>query len=288
MSDNKKNKSFLKRWRFRYRFVILNSESFEEYLSFNISKLNLFVLLCVAIAFLMVSTVVVIAYSPLKEYIPGYTTTEIRRQVVALNLLSDSLNNELSNQEIYLENIKNIIEGRDVDTSIKTLVFSNITQDSVAFDKTPEDSMLRVQVESEEKFNFFEYNDINSQNIEKMLFFTPVNGLITQSYNFDEKHYGVDVVTKEKELIKSVLSGIVVFASWTFETGHVIVIQHENNLLSVYKHNSVLLKEQGESIEAGEAVAIIGNSGKWSTGPHLHFELWYNNNPVDPEQYILF
>lgn len=288
MSDNKKNKSFLKRWRFRYRFVILNSESFEEYLSFNISKLNLFVLLCVAIAFLMVSTVVVIAYSPLKEYIPGYTTTEIRRQVVALNLLSDSLNNELSNQEIYLENIKNIIEGRDVDTSIKTLVFSNITQDSVAFDKTPEDSMLRVQVESEEKFNFFEYNDINSQNIEKMLFFTPVNGLITQSYNFDEKHYGVDVVTKEKELIKSVLSGIVVFASWTFETGHVIVIQHENNLLSVYKHNSVLLKEQGESVEAGEAVAIIGNSGKWSTGPHLHFELWYNNNPVDPEQYILF
>tara|TARA_A100001035_G_scaffold126470_1_gene99515 strand:- start:597 stop:1463 length:867 start_codon:yes stop_codon:yes gene_type:complete len=288
MSDNKKNKSFLKRWRFRYRFVILNSESFEEYLSFNISKLNLFVLLCVAIAFLMVSTVVVIAYSPLKEYIPGYTTTEIRRQVVALNLLSDSLNNELSNQEIYLENIKNIIEGRDVDTSIKTLVFSNIIQDSVAFDKTPEDSMLRVQVESEEKFNFFEYNDVNSQNIEKMLFFTPVNGLITQSYNFDEKHYGVDVVTKEKELIKSVLSGIVVFASWTFETGHVIVIQHENNLLSVYKHNSVLLKEQGESIEAGEAVAIIGNSGKWSTGPHLHFELWYNNNPVDPEQYILF
>ncbi len=288
MSDNKKNKSFLKRWRFRYRFVILNSESFEEYLSFNISKLNLFVLLCVAIAFLMVSTVVVIAYSPLKEYIPGYTTTEIRRQVVALNLLSDSLNNELSNQEIYLENIKNIIEGRDVDTSIKTLVFSNITQDSVAFDKTPEDSMLRVQVESEEKFNFFEYNDVNSQNIEKMLFFTPVNGLITQSYNFDEKHYGVDVVTKEKELIKSVLSGIVVFASWTFETGHVIVIQHENNLLSVYKHNSVLLKEQGETIEAGEAVAIIGNSGKWSTGPHLHFELWYNNNPVDPEQYILF
>ena len=288
MSDNNKNKSFLKRWRFRYRFVILNSESFEEYLSFNISKLNLFVLLCVAIAFLMVSTVVVIAYSPLKEYIPGYTTTEIRRQVVALNLLSDSLNNELSNQEIYLENIKNIIEGRDVDTSIKTLVFSNITQDSVAFDKTPEDSMLRVQVESEEKFNFFEYNDVNSQNIEKMLFFTPVNGLITQSYNFDEKHYGVDVVTKEKELIKSVLSGIVVFASWTFETGHVIVIQHENNLLSVYKHNSVLLKEQGESIEAGEAVAIIGNSGKWSTGPHLHFELWYNNNPVDPEQYILF
>ena len=288
MSGNKKNKSFLKKWRFRYRFVILNSESFEEYLSFNISKLNLFVLLCVAIAFLMVSTVVVIAYSPLKEYIPGYTTTEIRRQVVALNLLSDSLNNELSNQEIYLENIKNIIEGRDVDTSIKTLVFSNIIQDSVAFDKTPEDSMLRVQVESEEKFNFFEYNDVSSQKIEKMLFFTPVNGLITQSYNFDEKHYGVDVVTKEKELIKSVLSGIVVFASWTFETGHVIVIQHENNLLSVYKHNSVLLKEQGESIEAGEAVAIIGNSGKWSTGPHLHFELWYNNNPVDPEQYILF
>ena len=288
MSGHKKHSSFLKRWRFKYRFVILNSESFEEYLSFNISKLNLFILSCVTITLLMLGTAFVIAFSPLKEYIPGYTSTEIRRQVVALNMLSDSLSNELANRETYLKNIKNIIEGRGVDTSLAPLVSSNTTQENIAFYKTPEDSLLRIQVESEERFNFFEYTNVDNQNIEKILFFTPVKGLITQSFNVDQKHFGVDVVAKDKELIKSVLSGMVVFAAWTFETGHVMAIQHENNLISFYKHNSVLLKKQGEMVEVGEAVAIIGNSGKWSTGPHLHFELWHNNKPVDPEQYILF
>jgi len=288
MSGHKKYNSFLKRWRFKYRFVILNSESFKEYLSFNISKLNLFILSCVITTFLMLGTAVVIAFSPLKEYIPGYTSTEIRRQVVALNILSDSLSNELSNREAYLKNIKNIIEGRGIDTSLAPITPSNTTQENTAVEKAPEDSLLRIQVESEERFNFFEYTNVDNQNIEKILFFTPVKGLITQSFNVDEKHYGVDVVAKEKELIKSVLGGVVVFASWTFETGHVMAIQHENNLISLYKHNSVLLKKQGETVEVGEAVAIIGNSGKWSTGPHLHFELWHNNKPVDPEQYILF
>ena len=148
--------------------------------------------------------------------------------------------------------------------------------------------MLREQVEAEERFNFFGYTSVGNQSIEKLLFFLPVKGLITESFNIEDKHYGVDVVTKENELIKSTLNGVVVMSSWTSETGHVIVIQHENNLLSVYKHNSVLLKDQGERVEAGEAIAIIGNSGKWSSGPHLHFELWHNNKPVDPEQYILF
>ena len=288
MSDHKNHSSFLNRWRFKYRFVVLNSESFEEYLSFNISKLNLFILSCVTITLLMLGTAFVIAFSPLKEYIPGYTSTEIRRQVVALNMLSDSLSNELANRETYLKNIKNIIEGRGVDTSLAPLVSSNTIQENIAFYKTPEDSLLRIQVESEERFNFFEYTNVDNQNIEKILFFTPVKGLITQSFNVDQKLFGVDVVAKDKELIKSVLSGMVVFAAWTFETGHVMAIQHENNLISFYKHNSVLLKKQGEMVGVGEAVAIIGNSGKWSTGPHLHFELWHNNKPVDPEQYILF
>ena len=160
--------------------------------------------------------------------------------------------------------------------------------EDINFEKTLEDSLLREQVEAEEKFNFFGYTNVDNQSIEKLLFFLPVKGLVTESFNIEDKHYGVDVVTKENELIKSTLNGVVVMSSWTSETGHVIAIQHENNLLSVYKHNSVLLKDQGERVEAGEAIAIIGNSGKWSSGPHLHFELWYNNNPVDPEQYILF
>ena len=288
MSKDKKKNSFWNRWRFKYRFVILNSENFEERLSFNISRLNVFLLSCITITLLMGCTALVIAFSPLREYIPGYTSTNIRRQMVTLNQLSDSLNTELINRERYLQNIKNIIEGRDIDTNTSSNWQRISTQEDITVERTPEDSLLREHVEAEEKFNFFGTTSMDNQSVEKLLFFVPVQGLVTQSFNIEEEHYGVDVVTKENELIKSTLNGVVVFSSWTSETGHVIAIQHENNLLSVYKHNSVLLKSQGERVEAGEAVAIIGNSGKWSSGPHLHFEIWYNNNPVDPEQYILF
>ena len=288
MSKDKKKNSFWNRWRFKYRFVILNSENFEERLSFNISRLNVFLLSCITITLLMGGTALVIAFSPLREYIPGYTSTNIRRQMVTLNQLSDSLNTELINRERYLQNIKNIIEGRDIDTNTSSNWQRISPQEDITVERTPEDSLLREHVEAEEKFNFFGTTSMDNQSVEKLLFFVPVQGLVTQSFNIEEEHYGVDVVTKENELIKSTLNGVVVFSSWTSETGHVIAVQHENNLLSVYKHNSVLLKSQGERVEAGEAVAIIGNSGKWSSGPHLHFEIWYNNNPVDPEQYILF
>jgi murein DD-endopeptidase MepM/ murein hydrolase activator NlpD len=288
MSKDKKKISFWNRWRFKYRFVILNSENFEERLSFNISRLNVFLLSCVTITLLMGGTALVIAFSPLREYIPGYTSTNIRRQMVTLNQLSDSLNTELINRERYLQNIKNIIEGRDIDTNTSSSWKRMSAQEEVTVDRTPEDSLLREQVEAEEKFNFFGTTNMDNQSVENLLFFVPVKGLVTQSFNIEDEHYGVDIVTKENELIKSTLSGVVVFSSWTSETGNVIAVQHENNLLSIYKHNSVLLKDQGERVVAGEAIAIIGNSGKWSSGPHLHFELWYNNNPVNPEQYILF
>jgi murein DD-endopeptidase MepM/ murein hydrolase activator NlpD len=268
MSKDKKKNSFWNRWRFKYRFVILNSENFEERLSFNISRLNVFLLSCVTITLLMGGTALVIAFSPLREYIPGYTSTNIRRQVVTLNQLSDSLNTELINRSSSWKRMS--------------------AQEETTVDRTPEDSLLREQVEAEEKFNFFGTTNMDNQSVENLLFFVPVKGLVTQSFNIEDEHYGVDIVTKENELIKSTLSGVVVFSSWTSETGNVIAVQHENNLLSIYKHNSVLLKDQGERVVAGEAIAIIGNSGKWSSGPHLHFELWYNNNPVNPEQYILF
>jgi murein DD-endopeptidase MepM/ murein hydrolase activator NlpD len=236
----------------------------------------------------MGGTTLVIAFSPLREYIPGYTSTNIRRQMVDLNQLSDSLSTELANRERYLQNIRNIVQGRAIDTNNTNTIKSLPTQLELTIEKTPEDSLLREQVEAEERFNFLGSTTIEKQNIENLLFFQPVKGLITQSFNLDEDHFGVDIVSKENELIKNTLNGVVVFSSWTSQTGNVIAVQHENNLLSIYKHNSVLLKNQGETVEAGEAIAIIGNSGKWTSGPHLHFELWYNNRAVDPEQYILF
>ena len=199
MSGNKKNNSFWNRWRFKYRFVILNSENFEEKLSFNISRLNVLLLTCISITLLMGGTALVIAFSPLREYIPGYTSTNIRRQMVSLNLLSDSLNNELANRERYLQNIKNIIEGNPIDTKPADSVNNFSSQMELTVEKTIEDSLLREQVESEEKFNFLGSTTVEKQNIENLLFFKPVNGLITESFNADDEHYGIDVVSKEND-----------------------------------------------------------------------------------------
>ena len=288
MSDGNKKQSFWKRWRFKYRFVILNSETFEERLAFNMSRLNVFLLTCVSLTLLIGGTTLIIAFSPLREYIPGYTSTNIRRQMVSLNQLSDSLKIKLDSRERYLQNIRNIIEGVPVDTTDFYLPEKTSVQNDGAVERVYEDSMLRERIESEDRFNFFSSENSENSSIEKLLFFKPVDGLVTQSFNADEEHYGVDVVSKENELIKSTLSGMVVFSSWTSETGNVIAIQHANNFISIYKHNSALLKQQGESVEVGESIAIIGNSGKWSSGPHLHFELWHNNQAVNPENYILF
>ncbi|MGC6471059.1 MAG: M23 family metallopeptidase [Flavobacteriales bacterium] len=287
MSENKQKQSFWKRWRFKYRFVILNSETFEERLVFNLSRLNIFLLACVSMTLLIAGTTLIIAFSSLREYIPGYTSTDIRRQMVSLNQLSDSLKTELDNRGLYLRNIKNIVQGLPVDSVNVEFRETVTTQSEEVIDRIAEDSLLRVKIESEDKFNFFSSDQTVSPN-KNIVFFKPVNGLVSQSFNANEKHYGVDVVSKEKEVIKSVSSGIVVFSSWTSETGNVIAIQHENNFLSIYKHNSVLLKEQGELVEVGDPIAVIGNSGKFTSGPHLHFELWHNNQAVDPEKYILF
>ena len=288
MLDENKKHSFWKRWRFKYRFVVLNSETFEERLAFNISRLNVFLLTCISLTLLIGGTILIIAFSPLREYIPGYTSTNIRRQMVTLNQLSDSLKIKLESRERYLQNIRNIIEGVPVDTADFYLSEKTSVEVDGAVERVYEDSMLRERIESEDRFNFFNSEISENSSTEKLLFFKPVDGLVTQSFNADEKHYGIDVVSKENELIKSTLGGIVVFSSWTSETGNVIAIQHANNFVSIYKHNSALLKQQGEMVVVGESIAVIGNSGKWSSGPHLHFELWHNNQAVNPENYILF
>jgi len=149
---------------------------------------------------------------------------------------------------------------------------------------------LRVSFENQTKFNLFPRNEIMAGNVQiySQNFFKPLNGIITAKFAPLEKHYGIDIVAPHNDAVKSVLDGTVIMAAWTLETGYVIVIQHAGNLISVYKHNAVLLKQEGDFVKAGEPIAIAGNSGEISTGPHLHFELWYNGNPVNPTNYINF
>lgn len=287
MSKETNKQSFWGRWRFKYRFVVQNSDTFEERLVFKLSRLNVFLVVCCLFSVLIGGTTLIIAYSPLKEFIPGYTSTDIRRNIFTLNELSDSLAHELESRERYLQNIRNIIRGVPVEDANTNVNDSVVVFTDSQVQRSAEDSLLRERIEEEERFNFINTTD-EFKDIESMVFFKPINGIVTQSFDQHSKHYGVDVVSKENEVIKSVLDGVVVFSSWTSEAGHVIAVQHEHNFLSVYKHNSMLLKEQGDMVVFGDPIAIIGNSGKFSSGPHLHFELWHNNRAVNPEKYIIF
>lgn len=287
----KKKRTLWERLTAPYRLVLLNDETFEEVTSFRLTRMNVYVLASTIFVILVLVTVSAIVYTPMKEYIPGYADVNMRRNVMDLAMRSDSLEKKLQSNDRYLQNIRRIINGDVPVTSVyDTITASSGKYDSIKLDRvSPAEQELRSQVEDEEKFRVNNSNVANTaSSIRSFHFFTPVKGYITAPFDSKKEHYGVDIVAPLNEPIKATLDGIVVFAGWTVETGNVIAIQHENNLLSIYKHNSVLLKQQGDFVKAGDVIAIIGNTGELTTGPHLHFEIWYKGLPLNPSDYIVF
>lgn len=289
MAKDKRDKDRLvNKLRSKYRLVILNDDTFEEKLSFKLSRLNVFLVTGLSAIFLIAGTIVLIAFTPLREYIPGYSSTALRKQAFQLALSTDSLAQQLEYQNLYIKNVQSIINGDfPADMSNEEMMDSTLKKAQIDLSISEKDSLLRKQVEEEERFSV-PVESSGRLKTTNLNFFTPLKGLITQSFNPEEDHLGIDVVSKENEVIKSALGGRVIFSEWTAETGYVIIIQHPERFTSVYKHNSALLKKQGEEVDTGEPIAIIGNSGELSSGPHLHFELWYEGYPVDPEEYIFF
>lgn len=290
--EEKKKQSFWSKIRNRYRLVVLNDDTFEEQLSYKLTPLNIVVLVGAVTIFMITLTVSLVAFTSLREYIPGYgAEISNRKNLINLTLRADSLEYELSLRSAVLENLKNVMSGNISADSISLMHIENANKKVEIVNTSPSkaDSIFRTQVESRDKYSLsFSENKTNKEGISNFFFFTPVKGMVTASFNTMQEHYGVDIAAKEDEPIKAVLDGTVLFAGWTTETGNTIQIQHSNNLVSVYKHNSVLLKKTGQYVKAGEAVAVIGNSGEQTTGPHLHFELWYNGNAIDPQEYIVF
>jgi murein DD-endopeptidase MepM/ murein hydrolase activator NlpD len=273
-----------------YRLVLLNDETFEEVTSFRLTRMNVYVLASTIFVILVAITVSAIVYTPLKEYIPGYADVNMRRNVIELTVRSDSLEKVLAGNQRYLENIRRIITGDLPSTSL----FDTSGAAPVYYDSinpalvSPEEQQLRSEVEEEERYRVTAGGGFTSQpaSARSFLFFTPVKGYITEPFNARKQHYGIDIVAPQNEPVKAALDGIVVFSGWTVETGNVIALQHRSNLLSIYKHNSALLKEEGDPVKAGDVIAIIGNTGELTTGPHLHFEIWHNGLPLDPAQYL--
>ena len=288
----KKKRSFFQKLKNKYRMVIMNDETFEERLSFRLSRMNVFVVAVAGIILLIFITTYIIAFTPLREYIPGYGSSESNRNIRELMLKADSLEEDIKNKDLFLFNIRNIIEGKEIVSKLPEKPDSAATAyDKISFTKSKEDSILRKEMEKQDQYNIAvtEYPTTSSvSSISNFFFFTPLKGMITNNYNPTEEHHGIDIVAAKNEAIKATLDGTVIFAGWTLKTGYTIAIQHQDNLISVYKHNSALLKKEGDYLKAGEAIAIIGETGELSTGPHLHFELWYDGVSVNPADYIVF
>jgi murein DD-endopeptidase MepM/ murein hydrolase activator NlpD len=287
---NKPKRKLSQRLSDKYRLIIYNDNTFEEVGFIRLKGFNLLWILG-ALGFILVSlTFILVAYTSVRELIPGYPDSKLRREIVLNALRLDSLQHDIEMRDKYFVNINNIIAGRDPldrgNAKSETIKTKNIK-----FTKSEKDSLLRKQIEEEEQFNltFSQHSkQQSSTNLSQIHFFTPLRGVITSSFNQTTNHYGTDIVAGPNEVIKAALDGTVILATWTLETGYVIQIQHENNLVSIYKHNAELLKKAGSHVEAGEPIAIVGNSGELTTGPHLHFELWYNGRPINPEDYIVF
>jgi murein DD-endopeptidase MepM/ murein hydrolase activator NlpD len=230
-----------------------------------------------------------VAFTPLREFIPGYADVNLRRNALDASLRADSISKELENKNAYMQNLLYILQGKTPPSTTSFPSDSTHKYDNISIKKSKSDSVLRAQIEAEDKYALAA-DDEKGQNksISSFFFFTPLNGTVTSSFNSKNSHFGIDIAAGENEAIKATINGTVIFASWTNTEGYVIHIQHDNNLISAYKHNSVLLKKAGDYVKAGEVIAIIGNSGELSTGPHLHFELWYNGIPLNPQEYISF
>ncbi len=288
----------------KYILEIRDEDTFEKKFSYRLSRLNVITVLGLISLVLTVFTIILIAYTPLREYIPGYTDVNLSRNLLRATNLADSLAQESKNRGLYIQNLKNILQNRvyleGVNRSDDELNNSKLAKDRTELEKyqnikshrSKEDSLLREQIEAEDRYNlsFEPKNEKNSEQlgISNMLFFTPLKGIITDSFNLSDKHYGVDIVAAANEAVKATLDGMVIIATWTSETGYIIGLQHKNNIFSFYKHNSVLLKKAGTRVQAGEAIAVIGDSGELTTGPHLHFELWLNGTPINPKEYMIF
>jgi murein DD-endopeptidase MepM/ murein hydrolase activator NlpD len=258
-----------------------------------LSRLNVFIALGTLTIILIFLTTILIAFTPLKEYIPGYTNVDLQKRLYQMQIKTDSIEKDLKKKDLFLDNLRNVINGKDLTTDIPISRDTLQKYSNIKIKRSAEDSLFRLEIENQSKYSIYRIDNpentfLKRESIGSVLFFSPIKGIITNEYNPMEKHFGVDIVAKEDEAVKAVLDGTVIFSNWTLETGYVIVLQHQQNIVSVYKHNSTLLKNAGDFIKAGDPIAIIGETGELITGPHLHFELWNNGNPVDPKDYITF
>ncbi len=272
----------------KYRLTIYNESTLHEVWTLYLSRLNVFAYVGLFVILISVFVIMLFIFTPLNAFLPAYSDTKLKRQIVQNVLKVDTLEQELKIRNQYFENVKNVLQGKEL-AKYDSPIDSAKHFDKISFTRSKHDSILRKQIEAEEQQNLSRLEDKQTNvTLKNLQFFMPVKGMVTQKFSIEENHMAIDIVAGPNEPIMATLSGTVIISTWSLATGYVIGIQHENNLMSMYMHNSALLKNVGDHVEAGESIAIIGNSGELSTGPHLHFELWHNGSALNPEDYIAF
>ena len=285
-----KRKKLIDKLKEKYKLVILNDDTFEEKASFNASLWYLIIGTSAFAILLIFLTITTIRFTPLREYLSGVTDDDSRKIIIEAYGKVDSLEKVTKANDLYLTNLKNVINGNVGEDKLEKSQDVSKASDSIKLNQkiSKEEKELRSLIESEGKFDLNSQTQIERTGIASYAFFSPVKGKVTDAFDSKNQHYGADIASKKNENIKATLEGTVVFSNFTPETGYVIAIQHGNNLISFYKHCSVLLKKVGSFVRAGEVIAVVGNTGEYSTGPHLHFEIWFNGIAVNPQNYMTF
>ena len=280
------NKSFWKRIQFKYKLSFFNESTLEEVWSFRLSQLSVFIYICI-FAFILISlTSVIIILTPIRNYLPGYLDVEVRKEILQNALRADSLEQKILIQTRYLENLAEILSGNISIDSIQSGDSMSYLSSNYNIPRSDRESAYIKRFEEEEKYNLTALNPNPPQT--EIFFYRPLNGVISSAFDAEKLHFGIDLTSALKENVIATLDGTVIYTGFDPKYGNVISLQHKNDFISIYKHNEILLKEIGDRVVAGEAIAIVGNTGELSTGPHLHFELWHKGVPVNPEEYIAF
>ena len=286
-NQEKKGAGFLKKLLSRYRMVIINEDTFEEQAQVRVSRLNFMILVILIFASIFTATFITIAYTPLKAIIPGYDSSELRQKAIQNLFTTDSLI-ALYNQNInYLNAVRSVLNGDVTFQEPELSIENGLNDQELNASFAPpivEDSLLRAFVAKEDKYN---PNETRESGITALLL-APAKGPISQPFSPEDLHFAVDIVLEENTPIKAIADGTVIFAEWTSQTGYVIILEHLSGMLSVYKHNADLNKKQGDAVLGGEVIASAGNTGEFTTGFHLHFELWMEGYPMNPSNFFNF
>ena len=275
----------------KYLLIIRNEENFAEKITFSFNYARVFLVLA-GVGLLLLSLAIYLVTVGLEKWLdPRHAQMVANRQVVQLSMKLDSLEREVANKDVYIENVRRIIAGEEIEQVAEGNVESELQPADLSETLQPVDSQFRASFEGSELAEITALPITVSSSVyelRELYLFKPIEGVgfVSDGFNPQKDHYGIDIVAKENEPVRSVADGVVIMSSWTLDGGYIIAVQHSGNLISVYKHNSELFKNVGNFVASGEVIATIGNTGELTSGPHLHLELWHNGNPVNPQEYI--